>query len=143
MAIANLQEVILASIERKNQLQFEITSLQAQKNLATYSQADAQALLTSEKGAIRDFYKKLYESDESLQEAYTDYTDIPDFEEEIDKITAKFEQQLEELNAWETVIDAQITTNSAELEEINAYLESYRSMLSSNVQEDFDFGLNG
>ena len=63
--------------------------------------------------------------------------------EEIDKITAKFEQQLEELNAWETVIDAQITTNSAELEEINAYLESYRSMLSSNVQEDFDFGLNG
>ena len=46
-------------------------------------------------------------------------------------------------DSWETEIDAQITTNSAELEEVKVYLESYKQMLSSNVQEDFNFGLNG
>lgn len=143
MAIANLHEIIQSSIMRKNQLNLENTTLQAQKNLATYAQADAQSLLTAEKTSVRDYFKDLYESDEDLQEQYTDYTEIPDFEEQIDKITAQFEAQLEELNAWETMIDNQITTNSAELEEINAYLDSYKSMLSSNIQEDFDFGLNG
>ena len=74
------------------------------------------------------------------QESYVSTVD--DFEEEIDKITAKFQDQLDELTAWETQLDAQITTNSAELEEVNAYLESYKQMLSSNIQEDFNFGLN-
>ena len=84
-----------------------------------------------------------FENLAKLQEEYLDYTEIPDFEEEIDRITAEFQDQLDELTAWETVIDEQITTNSAELEEVNAYLESYKSMLSTNIQEDFNFGLNG
>ena len=37
--------------------------------------------------------------------------------------------------------DNQITTNSAELEEINAWIESLKRMLSSNIQDDFDYGL--
>ena len=41
-----------------------------------------------------------------------------------------------------TVVDAQITTASAELEEVNAYMESLQSMLSSNIQEDFDYSLS-
>ena len=143
MAIANLHETIQASILRRAQLQLEITELQSQKTLATYSQADLQSLLSSEKHSVRDYFKTLYEGDEALQEQYLDYTEIPDFEEQIDRITAEFQEQLDELAAWETAIDAQITTNSAELEEINAYLESYKSMLSTNIQEDFNFGLNG
>ena len=75
--------------------------------------------------------------------AHTDYTEIPDFEAEIDKLTAKYQDQFDELTAWETVIDAQTTTASAELEEVNAYMESIKSMLSSNIQEDFNYGLNG
>lgn len=142
MAIANLHEVIQASILRRNQLNLEITQLQSQKSLATASQSDLTSLQTHEKASIRDYFKNLYENDEALQEKYTDYTEIPDFEEEIDKITAKFQDQLDELTAWETQLDAQITTNSAELEEVNAYLESYKQMLSSNIQEDFNFGLN-
>ena len=142
MAIANLHETIQASIQRRNQLNLELTQLQSQKSLAIYAQADAQSLLSSEKHSVRDYFKTLYENDEELQAQYLDYTEIPDFEEEIDKITAKFQDQLDELTAWETAIDAQITTNSAELEEIKAYLESYKQMLSTNVQEDFDFGLN-
>lgn len=143
MAVANLHETIQASIMRRNQLQLELTELQSQKTLATYSQADVQSLLSAEKHSVRDYFKNLFECDLELQEKYTDYTEIPDFEEEINRITAEFQEQLDALTAWETVIDTQITTNSAELEEINAYLESYKSMLSSNLKEDFDYGLNG
>lgn len=143
MAIANLHETIQSSILRRNQLNLEITELQSQKTLATYSQADLQSLLSSEKHSVRDYFKTLYEGDEELQELYLDYTKIPDFEEEIDRITAEFQDQLDELTAWETAIDAQITTDSAELEELNTYIDSYKQMLSSNIQEDFNFGLNG
>ena len=143
MAEANLHEIIQSSILRRNQLQLEITFLQAQKTLATYSQADAQSLLSSDKHAVRDYFKTLFENDETLQEEYLDYTEIPDFEEQIDRIAAEFQDNLDNLTAWETAIDAQITTNSAELEEVNAYLSSYKEMLSSNIQEDFNFGLNG
>lgn len=143
MAIANLHETLLSYTLRKNELNLEITELQSQKTLATYSQADSQSLLSSQKHSVRDYFKNLYENDPELQAKYSDYTEIPDFEDEIDKYTAAYQDQLDELTAWETAIDAQITTDSAELEEINAYEESLKSMLSSNIQDDFNFGLNG
>ena len=143
MAIANLHETLLSYTLRKNQLNLEITQLQSQKTLATYSQADAQSLLSSQKHSVRDYFKNLYENDPELQAKYKDYTEIPDFEDEIDKYTAAYQDQLDELTAWETAIDAQITTDSAELEEINSYLDSLKSMLTNNIQEDFKFGLNG
>ena len=146
MAIANLHEVIQSSILRRNQLNLELTELQNKKSLAIYSQADVQSLLSSEKHSIRDYFKTFEQKDGKYLyngKTYLDYTEITDFEEEIDRITAEFQDQLDELTAWETIIDQQITTNSAELEEINAYLESYKSMLSTNISEDFNFGLNG
>ena len=143
MAIANLHEVIQNSILRRNQLNLELTELQSKKSLGIYSRADAQSLLSSEKHAVRDYFKGIYEEDEALQEKYLDYTKMPEFEAEIEKITAKFQEQLDELTAWETSIDQQITTCSAELEEVKVFLDSYKSMLSTNIQEDFNFGLNG
>lgn len=143
MAIANLHETLLSYKLRRNQLNLEITQWQSQKTLGTYSQADAQSLKSAETNALRRHYKEIFEGDETLQEQYTDYTEMPDFEAEIDKLTAKYQDQFDELTAWETVIDAQITTASAELEEVNAYMESIKSMLSSNIQEDFNYGLNG
>lgn len=143
MAIANLHETIQSSILRRNQLNLELTQLQSQKSLATYSQADLQSLLSAQKHSARDYFKDLYENDPELRANYLDYTKIPDFEDEIDRITAEFQAQLDELTAWETVVDSQITTDSAELEEVNAYIESYKSMLSTNIQEDFNYGLNG
>ena len=85
---------------------------------------------------------KVEQDEKELQEEYLDYTEIPDFEDEIDKLTAQYQDQFNELTAWETAIDSQITTDSAELEEVNAYMESMKSMLSSNIQEDFNYGLN-
>ena len=142
MAIANLHETLLSYTLRKNQLNIEISQLQTQKNLALYSQADAMSIKAQDEQELREFYKALYESDSDYQGKYADYTQIPDFEAELDKIAATYQEQLEQLNAWETQLDAQITTNSAELEEINAYMESTKSMLSSNIQEDFNYGLN-
>ncbi len=142
MAIANLHETLLSYKLRRNELNLEITQLQNQKTLATYSQADAQSLKNAQTREIKDYFKVLYEGDEELQEEYLDYTEIPDFEDEIDKLTAQYQDQFNELTAWETAIDSQITTDSAELEAVNAYMESMKSMLSSNIQEDFNYGLN-
>jgi len=146
MAIANLHEVIQNSILRRNQLNLELTELQSKKSLGIYSRADAQSLLSSEKHAVRDYFKNFKQEDGTYLydgKTYLDYTEITDFEEEIDRITAEFQDQLDELTAWETAIDQQITTCSAELEEVKVFLDSYKSMLSTNIQEDFNFGLNG
>ena len=143
MAEANLMLMIQQSIERRNQLQLDISNFHAQKNLAAYSQADTNSILSSEKAAIRDKFKNLYNNSPELQEEYTDYTEITEYEEEIDKITAQIQDELERLSAWETSIDAQITTSSAELEEIKVYLQSYQQMMTSNIQEDYNFGIGG
>ncbi len=143
MAIANLHETLLSYKLRRNQLNLEITQLQSQKSLGTYSQADVQSLKSAETRALRNKYKDQFDADAALQEKYTDYTEMPDFEAELDKLTAKYQDEFDQLTAWETNIDTQITTNSAELEEVNAYMESIKSMLSSNIQEDFNYSLNG
>lgn len=148
MAIANLHETLMSYKLRRNALNLEITQLQNQKSLATYSQADAQSLKNAQDRANRAYFKSVYEADQAdggahKYDDYKDYTEIPDFEEEVNKITASFQDQLDELTAWETQVDAQITTDSAELEEVNAYMESLKSMLTSNIQEDFNYGLNG
>ena len=142
MAIANLHETLLSYAWRKSQLNLEISQLQAQKSLAVYSQGDVSSIKAQDEHEIREFYKALYEGDEEYKGKYKDYTQIPDFEAEMDKIAAKYQDELDQLTAWETQIDAQITTDSTELEEVNAYMESMKSMLSSNIQEDFKYGLN-
>ncbi len=143
MAIANLHETIQFGILEKARLEADLLKFQTQKTLAVHSQADLQSLLSSEKHAVRDYFKGLYNTDAELQEAYGDYTEIPDFEEAIDKITAEFQEQLDELTAWETSLDTEITTASAELEELKAYQESWKTMLSSNIQDELNYGQSG
>ena len=143
MATANLHETWLTYTLRKNTLATEISELQSQKTLAAYQQGDAHSIKAQDEQILRDKYKAEYDRDASYQEKYRNYTDIPEFEEELNKIAAKYEDQLAELTAWETQIDAQITTASAELEEVNAYMESIKSMLSSNIQEDYSYGSIG
>ena len=133
MAIANLHEFIQASIRRKADLQFEISSLQSQKTLAIYEQSDVQSLQSAEKNSIRDYFKNLYAEDPELQEKYSDYTEIPDFEDEIERITAKYNEELAALQAWETDIDAQITTNDTELNELKAYEQSQKTALTAGI----------
>ena len=63
MAIANLHETLLTYKLRRNQLNLEITQYQSQKNLAVYSQADAQSLKSAETNALRRHYTELFEGD--------------------------------------------------------------------------------
>ena len=142
MAVANLHETIQASIMRRAQLQLEISQLQSQKSMAMFEQGDVQSLLASEKNAVREKFRKLFEETPELQEQYLDYTEMPDFDAELDKVLAKHQEQLEELASWETLLTNQITTKDTELQELNAYIDSYREMLSTNVKEDYDFGLS-
>lgn len=143
MAIANLHETLLAYTMRKNAINLNITNLQSQKALALLQTQNTNSLLAAGKAELRDYYKDLFENDEELQEKYDSYTEIVDFEEAIEKIQAQYNDELAEIAAWETQVDSEITTESAELEEINAYMESMKNMLSSNIQEDFNYGLNG
>lgn len=141
MAIANLHEIIQASIVRRAQLQLDISLLQNQKSAAMFEQGEVQSLMASEKSAIRDKFKKLFEETPEYQDIYLDYTEIPEFEAELDKVLAKYNEQLEELAAWETLLSNQITVKDTELQELNAYIDSYKEMLKSNIKDDFDFGL--
>ena len=141
MAIANLHEIIQASIVRRAQLQLDISLLQNQKSAAMFSQGEVQSLMASEKSAIRDKFRKLFDETPELQEQYLDYTEMPEFEAELDKVLAKYNEQLEELSTWETLLSNQITVKDTELQELNAYIDSYKEMLKSNIKDDFDFGL--
>lgn len=142
MAIANLQETLLCYTMRKAFLVDENTSLSNEKTLLALSQMDTNSMLGAEKSELRNFFKYLYESDAALQESYTDYTEIPDFEDEIDKIEAYYQDLIQELTLQEQAIDQQITTNDVELTEIDAFMESVRSNLTSNIGNDFEFGGN-
>ena len=142
MAIANLSEIIQSSILRRNQLQFEVSELSTQKQLLALSQGDTNSALSSAKAALREQFKEMFDTDPDLRDEFANYTEIPEFQEELDKLTARFQDELEQLAAQETAIDAQMTTNSAELTEINAYLQQYKQYMTSNIQEDFNFGLS-
>lgn len=141
MAVANLHETIQASIARKAQLQLEISLLQSQKSAAMFEQGDIQTLMACEKNAVREKFKNLFDETPELQEQYLDYTEMPDFEAELDKVLAKNQDQLEELAAWETILHNQITAKSTEVEELDAYVKSYKEMLTSNIKDDYEFGL--
>ena len=153
MAISNLHETLLSYTLRRNELNLELTNLASQKQLATYAQADAMSLKSAQERSQKAYFQGIWENLEVSSKndkkrvyngaEYTDYTQIPDFEDAIDKIVAEYNDQLAELTAWETAIDSQITTDSAELEEVNAYMESLKSMLQTNIQDDFNYGLNG
>ena len=63
MAIANLHETLMSYKLRRNALNLEITQLQNQKSLATYSQADAESLKNAQDRANRSYFKQIYEAD--------------------------------------------------------------------------------
>ena len=122
MAIANLNETIMAYKLRRNSLNLEITNLHSQKRLATNEQLDFTQLTQARKAEQKNIWKAEYE-------------------EAVEKIEAEFEMFQAELTAWETDLDAQIATADTELKEVEAYMESYESMLSNNISNDFNYGL--
>lgn len=140
MAIANLLETLQFYKLRKNQLNFEIIGLQSQKQLAVASTADTNSLLSHGKAELREQYREMYEESEELQLNYNVYTDIPDFEDAMNMLTARFQDELDNLANWENLLNNQITTKDTEIKEIEAYEESVKKTLGENISEDFNYG---
>ena len=75
MAIANLHETLLSYKLRRNAINLEINQLSSQKTLATYSQADRNAIKAKEEQDVRNYFKALYDGDEDLQLQYKDFNE--------------------------------------------------------------------
>ncbi len=143
MAIANLNETLMAYKLRRNRLQLDITDYQSQKRLATNEQLDFMQLTQAQKAEQKNKWKAEFEAGkDTIYADITAYTEIDEYQDAIDKIEAEYEIYNAELTAWETDLDNQITTADTELTEIEAYIESYEEMLSNNISNDFNYGLN-
>jgi len=145
MAIANLHETLLFYTLRRNVLNVDIMKLQSELTLMTAERADYNSILSARKTDCRNRWKAIYDADEETYKAdgYHNYAEMADYLEEIDLIEAEIQEELERISTKEEQIKNQITTDDTELKEIDAYTESMKSMLTSNIQSDFNFGLNG
>ena len=140
MAEAVLNETLLSYIFRRNQINTQIVQYQNRKTLSSSETADLAEWKTARYRSARAMGKDLYaQKYENSTYSYTDYTEVPEYIEEIDYVDAYYEEEISDLTAWETNIDNQITTLSTELQEINAYMDSYKNMLSENIKNDFNY----
>ena len=156
MAVANLHETLINYKLRLNKINLDLTKLSNQKLLALYSQADLQSLKTAEEHSARDYCKGEYQKylkqidksgERDLYGSYTEF-DIDgdgesDFEATLELLTARFQDELDEIAVWETSIDEEISTESTEKTEVTQYISSVQQMLSSNISNDYKFGLDG
>lgn len=140
MSEAILNETLLSYVQRRNSINVQVTKYQNQKTLATSETTDLAEWRTAKYTALRTQCKNIFSvSYKNSTYSYSDYTEIPEYTEEVEYIDCYYEAQTEDLTNWETLIDNHITTLSTELTEINSYLDSYKSMLGDNIQNDYSY----
>lgn len=138
MATASLNETLLSYIYRRNQINTQITQHQNSKTLAAAETADLADWKNAKYQSLRVECKHLY-STQYKDSTYVDYTQIPEYKEEVEYIDCFYEAEEEDMSNWENALENQITTLSVELSEINAYMESFKSMLSENAKNDYNY----
>ncbi|GEM_PF-1594444 len=140
MAEATLNETLLSYVHRKNLISTQLVQYQNSKTLAGYETSDLAAWKNSKYSALRAECKNIFTT-KYMDDSYTyvDYTEIPEYTEEVQYVDCYYEAQEEEVSAWESQLDNQITTLSTELQEINSYVDSFKSMLSDNIKDDFNY----
>ena len=150
MAIASLNEVIQSHIMRRNIINRQLSEYSSQKTLAVYEQTDLTTWRNSQKMKIRKEWQNVYSNNITYTEnsvkycnynngTYYTYDELEEYQEAIELVESKFQNELAELTSWETQLDNQITTENTELSEIKAYLESFKQMLSNNVKNDYQY----
>ena len=137
MSVASIQESLLTYTLRSNQLTLDVMNLQSYKELSICEQADTSNLLNLNINEIGEDFKALWESNPELQEKYIDYTEIPEYTAEMNKIQAQFEMHLNELKLQEDNYDRQMTTKNAEHEEVKSIMQSLRNTLSASIKSEF------
>lgn len=143
MAIASLNEVIQSYIQRRNAINVDLTNYSGQKTMGSMRQSDLAAWKNSRHNAIKLQYKGIFSANPSMYKekySYVDYTQLPEYQDEVMYVDSYYTAKLEDLTAWETELDNQITTMNVELNEINAYIDSFKSTLSNNIKNDYNYG---
>lgn len=141
MAVALLNEALLSYVHRKNQINVETVRLQNSKTLATSETSDLAEWKAAQYSTLRVQCKNIFETSYANNDrySYSDYTEIPEYTDEIEYIDSYYEAEVGDLNAWESQIDNQITMLSVELQEINAYTDSFKNFLKDNVSHDYNY----
>ena len=144
MAVASLNEIIQSYIMRRNSINLDLTRYSNQKTLSTAQTADLASWKNARYTALRAEYKNIFTATYKDNESYTyvDYSELPEYQDEISYVDSYYEAKIEDLTAWETQLDNQITTINTELSEINSYIDSFKQMLSNNIKVDYNYGTN-
>lgn len=142
MAIASLNEIIQSYIMRRNSINLDLTNYSSQKTLASSETVGLATWKNARRQAITSEYKNIFSTSYKDNPAYTyvDYTELQDYQDEIDYVESFYMAKEEDLTAWETQLDNQITTINTELNEINSYIDSFKQMVSSNIKVDYNYG---
>ena len=144
MAVSSLIEIIQSYIMRRNSINLDLTRYSNQKTLSTAQTADLASWKNARYTALRAEYKNIFTATYKDNESYTyvDYSELPEYQDEISYVDSYYEAKVEDLTAWETQLDNQITTINTELSEINSYIDSFKQMLSNNIKVDYNYGTN-
>ena len=117
-----------------------ITQYNNSKLLASSQTADLAEWKTAKYSALRAECKNIFSTTyKDSTFSFADYTEIPEYREEIEYIDCYYEAEMADSTAWEVQIDNQITTLSTELQEINSFMDSYKTMLSDNIKNDYNY----
>ena len=140
MSEAILNETLLSYVQRRNQINMQITQYQNSKTLASAETSDLASWKTAKYSALRTECKNIFSTTyKDSTYSYVDYTEIPEYTEEVEYIDAYYEAEIADMTAWESQLENQITTLSTELQEINSYMDSYKTMLSDNIKNDYNY----
>ncbi len=144
MAVANLSEIIQSYILRRNAINLDLTNYSNQKTLSSAQTADLATWKNARRTAITTEYKNIFSTQykDDPKYTYVDYSELPEYQDEIEYVESYYNAKVEDLTNWETILDNQITTINTELSEINSYIDSFKQMLSSNIKVDYNYGLN-
>lgn len=138
MAESSINETLLSYVYRKNQINVQLIQFQNSKNLALGETADLADWKTAKYQSLRSEYKKIFSLNYG-DTSYVDYTQLPEYKEEIEYVDCFYESEQQDLMDWEGCLDGQMQTLTTELSEINSYVDSFKTILSENIKSEFNY----
>lgn len=88
--------------------------------------------------AVQDL-KKEYGQDSSSSTT-TSSADSTEYQVALEELQDKFNAELAKVNEWEKELEVQKTQIDNEIQELSASLDSYKSILKTNVKADSSYG---
>ena len=120
MAYAGIQTMLLAYKMRKSDKEFEATQI-------------AQQLYT----AIKDSSSLGEWRDQELSKLSED---DPDYDTQVDEIENQYNEDLKDIAAWEDELEQQKSNCETEIKQLDGYISSWQSALTSNIQKSHTYG---